>query len=216
MEFVSRFLSWLFLPLFAPVIAIAVAMYLETYEPGIWQRGNIYLLRPDHKKLLIYLFVALSAVFPILTILFFRINGTISTIFMDNRSERILPAIFVNGSAITLYILLLKLDPNGYLPSAIYGLVLGSCIAVLLCTIITFRWKISLHSAGMGILTGFVFVYYNSMNLYPFWVLPGVLIASGLVMSARMYLKAHTFAELFGGYALGTSVVAVTTWMYMH
>ncbi len=216
MELISRFLSWLFLPLFAPIFALAIALYLETYQPGIWQNGNIYLLRPDHKDILLYLFIALSAVFPVLTILFFRLNGAVTSIFMDNRRERILPAIFVNGSAITLYVLLLKLDPHGYLPPAIYGLVLGSCIAVLLCTLITFRWKISLHSAGMGILTGFVFVYYNSMSVYPFWILPAALIVSGLVMSARIYLKAHSFAELFGGYALGTIVVGVATWFYMH
>jgi len=216
MELASRIVSWLFLPLYAPVIALAIAMYLESAQPGMFQNETVFYLQPEHKTFLLYLFTALSVVFPCLAILYFKLNGRITTLLMDNRKERILPSIFVNGSAVLLYLVLMKIDPKQYLPSAVYGLTMGSFITVLTCTIITFRWKISLHSAGMGIITGFLFAYFSTQESFAFWTLPAVLIASGLVMSARMYLKAHTFSQLVSGYLLGTVVVSASVLLYHH
>jgi len=214
MEFVSRFVSWLFLPLCAPVFALAAAMYLESYQQGIFQDQTIFHLQPQYKDFLIYLFTALSIVFPCLAILFFRLNGRISNLLMDNRRERIIPSIFVNGSGILLYVLLVRIDPNHVLPNAIYGLSMGSLITVAICTIITFKWKISLHAAGMGIMTGFAFAYFSTQVSYEFWIIPAIVTASGLVMSARMFLKAHTLSQLMSGYLLGTAVLFLTVFLY--
>ena len=216
MEKASRIISWLFLPLYAPVFALLIAQYMESAQPGMFQNETLYFLPDKHKSFFTLLFIAMSVVFPCLSILYFRASGRITSLMMDNRKERILPSIFVNGSAALLFFLLMKLDPEGYLPSALYGLTLGAFITVLTCTIITFWWKISLHSAGMGILTGFLFAYFSSQAVFPFWILPTVLVASGLVMSARMYLQAHTFSQLVSGYLLGTIVVATSVLLYHH
>ena len=102
-----------------------------------------------------------------------------------------------------LAILLFKVPQN--LPGArfIFGLSLGSLLAVIVCTVLTFRWKVSLHAAGMGILTGFLYMYYSKMLFFPMLILVLAFIASGIVMSARMYLKLHTLPQLIIGFAIG-------------
>lgn len=216
MEPIARFVSWLFLPLFAPVIALIIAMYLESAQIGVFQNETLFFLPSEHKNFLLSIFTVLAVVFPCLSILYFRISGRITSLMMDNRTERILPEIVVNGSGVLLYFLLARIDPNRYLPSAIYALSMGSLLTVLACMIITFRWKISLHSAGMGIITGFVFAYFSTQAVFAFWVMPATLIASGLVMSARIYLKAHSFSEILAGYLLGTGVTAACVLLYSY
>lgn len=123
---------------------------------------------------------------------------------MEKRSERIIPAIMTVLFGISLFAILLFKVPAS-LPGArfIFGLSFGSLIAVIVCTILTFRWKVSLHATGMGILTGFLYMYYSKMLLFPMWILVLAFIASGVVMSARMYLKLHSISQLVIGFAIG-------------
>jgi hypothetical protein len=123
---------------------------------------------------------------------------------LADRKERIFPSIMVNVYAILLLLLLLRLLPkemSGY--AFIIGLSFGSFLAVLIATIITTRWKISLHAVGMGILTGTVFTYFLHLGQYPVWLVPALIFISGFVLSMRMVLKAHDLSQLFAGYALG-------------
>jgi membrane-associated phospholipid phosphatase len=209
MEKLARILSWVFIPLNAPVFALAIAAYLQS--DSLTQRQEvIFLLRDEWKFMLVLVFAFFSVVIPAFTILFLRSSGLITTVMMDNRKERLLPSLFVNASAIALYFVLQTKDPDSLLPSAIYGLAIGSFATVFICTIITQWWKVSLHAAGMGIITGFLFAYYGGLVFYEFWVLPLSLIASGLVMSARMYLGKHTLAQCLVGYFIGVVSLVIT------
>lgn len=209
MEKLARILSWVFIPLNAPVFALAIAAYLQS--DSLFQRQEvIFLLRDEWKFMLVLVFAFFSVVIPAFTILFLRSSGLITTVMMDNRKERLLPSLFVNASAIALYFVLQSKDPDSLLPSAIYGLAIGSFATVFICTIITRWWKVSLHAAGMGIITGFLFAYYGGLVFYEFWVLPLSLIASGLVMSARMYLGKHTLAQCLVGYFIGVVSLVIT------
>jgi len=209
MEKIARILSWVFIPLNAPVFAIAIAAYLQA-DDLTHRQEVIFLLRDEWKFMLLLLFAFFSVVIPSFTILFLRSSGYITTVMMDHRKERLLPSLFVNASAIALYFVLQTKDPDGLLPSAIYGLAIGSFTTVFICTIITQWWKVSLHAAGMGIITGFLFAYYGGLVFYEFWVLPLSLIASGLVMSARMYLGKHTLAQSLVGYFIGVFSLVIT------
>lgn len=209
MEKLARILSWVFIPLNAPVFALAIAAYLQS--DSLFQRQEvIFLLRDEWKFMLVLVFAFFSVVIPAFTILFLRSSGLITTVMMDNRKERLLPSLFVNASAIALYFVLQSKDPDSLLPSAIYGLAIGSFATVFICTIITRWWKVSLHAAGMGIISGFLFAYYGGLVFYEFWVLPLSLIASGLVMSARMYLGKHTLAQCLVGYFIGVVSLVIT------
>lgn len=214
MNTLSRTLSWFFIPLNAPVIALAIVAYMPAYDPDT--REVLFLLQDQWKELLLLLFAFFSIIIPSFTILFLKFSGAVSTVMMDNRKERTLPSIFVNVSAIALYFMLRSKDPYNALPTAIYALAIGSFLTVFICTVITQWWKVSLHAAGMGIITGFLLAYYSNMMLYDFWMLPVTLVASGVVMSARMYLGKHNLAQCLVGYLIGTTMLATCVLLFHH
>ena len=81
-------------------------------------------------------------------------------------------------------------------------------VMVLVATVVTFFYKISVHSLAMcgalGILVPFNKAVENGSMLWPTVV---ALLIAGLVMSSRLYLNAHTPRQvMFGavaGYMIG-------------
>lgn len=204
MKIVSKILSWIFLPLLAPVYALVITMYVESWEADFYQGESLFLLDERAKEFFLYLFTSFSFLAPALTVLFLQTRGSVSSVMMENRRERIIPSIMVVLYGISLLVILLLKVPER-LPGArfIFGLAFGSLISVIVCTVLTFRWKVSLHAAGMGILTGFLYMYYSEMLIFPLWILILSFIASGFVMSARMYLKLHSLSQLLVGFSIG-------------
>lgn len=215
MKKAAHIISYLFIPLLAPVYAMLVAMYVQNYEDNYFQPNCLFFLQPEAKYAILYLFVTFSFIAPALTIVILYLRGTISGMMLENRKERILPSILVNLFGFGLFLCIWRMVPftmPGY--RFVYGLSLGSSLTVLLCTIVTFRWKISLHAAGMGILTGFVFTYFYHMLEFSVPLMAGLFVLSGLVMSARMVLKAHSLAQLFYGYLAGFSITMVSCFSF--
>lgn len=210
MRIFARILSWIFIPLFAPIYALLLALYIPSTAEGSFQFQTLYFLAPDSKYFFTYVFITFSAVFPIMMLVYFKLSGLITSFELPERRERYMPAIAVNISGVALYILLKSLDKNTIFPPSIYGLVLGSLIAVLISTVITWFWKISLHAIGMGVISGFIFAYYFQMVEFPELLLPALIVLSGIVLSARHYLKLHDLKQLFAGYFLGFIVLTIT------
>ena len=76
--------------------------------------------------------------------------------------------------------------------------------------IVTIRWKISMHMTAIGALCGFVFILGMKYLGDVINLLPLLILVSGLVASARLYLKQHTPAQVYVGYIYGaTAVVAI-------
>lgn len=209
MNQLSRILSWVFLPLSAPVFALLIACYVPA-DTVMGRNEVVYLIPDDWKMLLLLMFTFFSILIPGFTILFLKFSGSITTVMMDSRRERMIPSFFVNVSAVALFYLVHLKDPNSLLPTAVYALCIGSLVTVLTCTVITNWWKVSLHAAGMGIVTGFLFAYYSGLDYFTFWILPAAVIASGIVMSARIYLGKHSLAQCFVGYFIGVTTLAAT------
>lgn len=204
MKVLAKLISWIFLPLLAPVYALCIAMFIPSFTEDFFQENSLFVIDFTGKKVLLYLFGFFSFLAPALTVLFLQTRGKVSSVMMDNRTERIIPSVMVILYGISLLSILLLKVPSTFPGSKfLYGLALGSLIAVTCCTIITLKWKVSLHGTGMGILSGFVFCYYANMLLFPMWVLVLTFILSGVVMSARLILKLHTLSQLLIGFAIG-------------
>jgi hypothetical protein len=204
MKLIAKITSWVFLPLLAPVYALAIALYTEVLEKDITKSFALYILNDEAKHALLYLFFALSFIGPAIVLLLLLMRGSIKSLLLDDRNERIYPSIMVNLFAVFLIIILLKIVPAEFrgLP-LLLALSVGSFVTVLTCTLLTIKWKVSLHAAGMGILTGFVFAYFLSMSYFPVWMVPLSFLLSGFVMSMRMYLEAHNLSQSLVGYGIG-------------
>ena len=87
---------------------------------------------------------------------------------------------------------------------------IGATIAIGIVSIINRRWKISAHLTGFGGLVGGILCFYYGNGMLPGAGTICVLaILSLLLMYARLYLHAHTSAQVCAGWLLGITCTFV-------
>lgn len=95
------------------------------------------------------------------------------------------------------------------LPRYMYGILLGTLIAIVLSALANFRFKVSEHMIPLGGATAGVVIFGFLLNFNPLLQLSFFILLSGVVGSARIILKHHTAAEVAIGYAIGfISIIA--------
>jgi len=126
------------------------------------------------------------------------------SLWMKHRKERIMPFLFVAF----YYGLCTYLFIRGGELNFIFPLILGSItITIIIITLITARWKISAHSAGVAGFLGFL-LSLNLRNPGSELLIPVVLVTllCGLVMSSRLRTNDHSSQEVYAGAALGFAI----------
>jgi len=156
--------------------------------------GNIALL-------IILLVFITTFIIPALSIVGLRTTMTISSVKLRNRAERVLPFSFITiFYGLTTYLFHSKIEIN----DLILAIFIGASLLVALLTIITVFFKISVHAAGAGCMMGFLL---SIMLIFPehnlLWALIFIVLTAGLILSARLYLNAHTPVEVYSGFVLG-------------
>ena len=162
----------------------------------------------------LFSFLFLMAVFfPLLTVYIMYKNKQISSIAIVKRKERLpVLALVIIYYSMTYYIfrywnttLLNLLQP--YLSFLFAGLIL-----LLLVTLITFKWKISIHAASIaglaGGITALTLTAQPIINLQQIFLINAILlILVGIISFSRMYLKAHNIIQIIAGISFGFSLV---------
>lgn len=204
----SHILSYIMHPLF---IIVYVLCYIMLANPYIFGFSG-----PKAQGLVLISILTISVMFPLIAILMMKALGLISSFEMPDKKERIGPLIITGLFYMWLYV---NVRNNDNIPSALSFFILGTTIAVFLALIINSFTKISLHSiAAGGFLSGMLFITfgwsYGFIDIpIPFlglewrWsdrmIMVTVAILSGAIGSARLFLKAHTPDEIYGGYIVG-------------
>jgi membrane-associated phospholipid phosphatase len=79
------------------------------------------------------------------------------------------------------------------------------------------RWiKISLHAGGAGILVGFLFAFFLEQQTFALWILPVAILASGLTISARLFLNKHRPIEVYTGWTFAVFITFITHFIYLQ
>lgn len=140
-------------------------------------------------------------VFLPLGIFYFLISiGKVDSIMLTNTAQRKIP-LFIQIVLVAFLIqksITLQNLPELYL--FFLGIILSSLLALLF---VYLKIKASLHMLGVAALTFFYIglnQYFDSQNYYAIAVL---ILCNGLVATSRLYMKAHTYYELFLGYLIG-------------
>jgi len=128
--------------------------------------------------------------------------GKIKSLEMETTAERTVPYL----STTFYFFALFYLFYSAHFPAVLSALVLGAAISILLTLIINYRWKISAHAIGtggiIGAAIGLSFRLLTDMNI----VLMLVIFCAGLTGYARLKLNAHTPAQVYSGFLLGTLI----------
>lgn len=214
MRLFSHIVSWAFLPLLMPVYALIIAMYVPSNQDFLFNEDSLYFLNSTAKLAILYMFLVFSVIAPGLSFLFLKWKKIITTIDMENQRERSIPMLIMLAYCLVLYFLFVIKAPGHILPKYIYALPLSGVFVTASYGLIN-RWtKISLHAGGAGILTGFLFAYAWSNADYQFWILVFPIIASGLTLTARLYLEKHTPLEVYTGWTAATLVTFLVNLLY--
>lgn len=216
MQLASKIASWVFLPLFTPLYALAIVFFIPSEQaPWLLEMDNLFFIQTAEKWSLLYNFFLFGTVIPGALLVFLHSRGLVSTIEIDDRRERSLPILIMGLCCMSLYFMLIYVSPETrYVPKFIYSLPLSGGISVGIFFLMTLWRKVSLHAGGVGIMTGFLMAYVGHMTSYEAWILPVAVIVSGITMSARVYLGKHTMMEVVVGWLTGTFVTFIVNYLY--
>lgn len=185
-------LSVVFQPLLMPSLVFGVLFF------GVPQATSI---PESFKERLFYLIVSSTLIIPMVLMLGLRWTGMVKSLHFEEKSDRRTPFILVTlFYVLTTYFLKQKteLDPILWQGMAIIT------VSVILLTAVTFFWKMSAHMIGIGGVLGVLGVlgiYFPSLDLA--YLLVATLLLGGMVASSRLYLEAHSPAEVYVGLFVG-------------
>jgi hypothetical protein len=191
----ALFLSVVFQPLLMPSLVFGILFF------GVPQASSI----PETFKVrLFYLIVTSTLLIPMVLMVGLRWSGMIKSLHFEEKSDRRTPFILVTFFyLLTTYFLMGKTELD---PILWQGMGVITC-SVALLTGVTFFWKMSAHMTGIGGLLavlGVLGIYFPSLGLA--YLLVAALILGGLVASARLYLDAHSPAEVYAGLLGGFAI----------
>lgn len=214
MEVLARVISWVFLPLFLPMYALLLVLYVPSDQGDYFNMDCLYALDPVRKWGLIYLFGIFCTVAPGASYIALFRTKVISTIEIDDRRERSIPIFIMFAYCLALYLVLMyKLGP-GQVSKFVLALPLSGA-AVTGVFVLLNRWrKVSIHTGAAGIGTGFILAYILHHTEYQLWMLTAMILVSGAVMSARLYLGKHTMIEVLVGWFTGTLLTFAINYYY--
>jgi len=163
-------------------------------------------IKEDRAPSFIFIIFCVTFVLPVLNIGLFRLLGTVKNFSMPTRGERVFPFIFISVlyCVVTyLFYSRLRISPNDNM----FRFLLIVDLLVVVATLITFFYKISVHSLAMGGLIGILLPLNKAADSgVLFYPLLGVILLTGVVMAARLRLNAHTLREVLSGALVGFAV----------
>lgn len=199
---ISKFISYFFHPINFSIIG---ALLYFLFVPK-------YIYKPQEYLLLSIIFIG-TYIFPLILVFLMKRTGMIQTYHMSIIEERKFPILLL--LAISFFI------GNWLYESTIVNLLALSYFGYGLCLIfiyiaLYFKQKISLHTAAIGGLIGFLiyFSYYYKINLI--YLLAPLFLLSGMIATARLKLKAHTFSEVLVGFCIGLITQFIVYFFYIY
>jgi cation transport ATPase len=167
-------------------------------------------LKDDGHWSFVLLIFCVTFLLPALNIGIFRTFGSIKSLAMEERQERIIPFSFISILYCVVTYLFYSRTRVGWNDNLLKFLIIVD-ILVVLATIVTFFYKISVHSMAIwgliGILLPLNKVSEDGALFYP---TIAVIVLAGLVMTARLQLQVHSPREMMFGGLLGFGATFVS------
>ncbi len=199
LHIIARALSLVLYPLFIPTYGMALFCYAYT--------NQVAPLRPVWMGVAIGGTAILTCLLPLSAILIMVHKGDVTDIQIENPNERTLPYL---SSAIGFGFWAYLVSSILHAPLFLCVSAIGGTIAILIVAIINRKWKISAHLTGFGGLLGGMLSYCIAISAIPTW---GTLVlwlgVALILMYARLYLNAHTAAQVSAGWLLGLTCTLV-------
>lgn len=190
----AQIVSVVFHPLLLPTYLVLMI--------GVWM-PSLLLVRHEHVLTFTGFIFGITFILPVLNLGLFRQYGMIKSWRMESRNERIFPFIFIS----IVYVLIAGLFVyKGHLSGNFTRLLLIISALVVVATVATCFIKVSVHSLSWAGLVGMILPLNSTTQGELVWLAAGLIFITGLVMSARLKLNAHTLSEVMIGALMGFTV----------
>ena len=161
--------------------------------------------------LIVLLIFITTFIIPSISLYILKLTRSITSLSLFERKERIMPFFYTTVFyGITAYLFSRQISSS----SVIIGIMTGTTIVLFITAIITLFWKISAHGAGIGGFVGFL-IAIKILNPEVDLIVPLAIaiLASGLTLASRLYLDAHTPAQVYAGFGVGVFVSFVSLYL---
>jgi membrane-associated phospholipid phosphatase len=178
-----------------PTALLGLLYFLAPYIVGIDGYSS------SAKLLLLGFVFAYTFVFPSLLVFWLYKRKQIKSMHLNELSDRRLPYLFsiISSGFLTVFF---YQKGSQLQPSAI---IIGFItLVIIFIALISLKWKISAHAAGIGGALGALFMLnllFDETSLYMPFIIS--LIIAGFIMTARLRLNAHNLAQVMAGIFLG-------------
>ncbi len=192
---IANIFSYLFHPILMSLIGIFIIFNAGIYISDI----------PDEYKRFIYTIVFLcNVLIPLTLIPALYLLKNIQHITLNERRERLIPLFFSTICFYLGYYLVSRISTIRLIDIFLFS----GVIVVMAIMIVSIFWKISIHMAGLGGITGLILMLSFTYTLDMTFFLALVVFISGIVASARLALHAHSPMQLIAGYLAGLLIVS--------
>jgi hypothetical protein len=151
----------------------------------------------------ILLIFIMTFALPVFNFIIFKMIGSMRSLTMEKRSERFLPFSFITILYIGVTYLFYTKSRVGLHDNVMKLLVIIDLL-VFAATVITFFYKVSVHSLAIWGLLG-ILLPLNKVSEDNALLIPtlSVVVIAGLVMSSRLQLQSHSPREILVGTMVG-------------
>lgn len=200
----ARIFSYLFHPVFIPVLVVAFLLYVHPYLFAGLSGFN--------KTRVMIMSVMMYTFFPLVTVLLLKALKFIDHIQLKTQKDRIIPLV----ACMIWYFWLAYVLWNSYkmsdpltIPTEAFRLAAAVFLSSVFALMANIRIKISLHTIAAGVMLTFMILLALSQDLhFGIYVSIAVLI-TGIICTSRFIVSDHTPAEIYGGLFVGALAMLI-------
>ena len=185
----ANILSILFNPLLVPLFAF-ILLFVFTY---------LNIMPIEYVAFVLSIVITFTILAPLLFILIYKWMNKWTLNEISKRKRRFVPYLLTMMSYITCLITMYKM----HFPYYFSGIIVAALLCMFICTLLNFRWRVSIHLAGCGMFIGGLLAYSLLFYFNPVWWLSGFILLSGIQGTARISYHQHTLLEVNVGFMVG-------------
>jgi hypothetical protein len=195
---IAKVISLILHPVLVPTLA-----FLLLFNSGFY----ISMLSWEAKRVILLVIFFSTSVLPMLSVAILTLNPRYN-LGMPNAKDRVIPLV---SASVFYYMGFLLLNKMNALPLFKLFLI-ASVLVIAALLLISIKWKISIHMASLGGVTGTFFALGFRYGLNPLYILLTLVLISGLLGTAQMSLNKHSVWQILAGYVLGFAVLYLTVY----
>ena len=188
-ETAANLLSALFHPFLVPLYAY-VLMFSFTY---------LNIMPIPYITFVLSIVITFTLITPMLFIGLYKWMNKWDLKVLSERKKRLIPYVLTLMSYATCLITMHKM----HFPHYFSSIIMASFVCTILCTLLNFRWRVSVHLAGCGMFIGGLLSYSLLFHFNPVWWLCGFILLAGIQGTARISYHQHSLLEVILGFLAG-------------